>query len=235
MTYGVMLTTTSGEVFVTPDSTPLALHSRYSANSSEINGYQVARISRSLPADLKNPIVFCVTNKPSSGYPCITGGVRSGTLSVEAINAVTNSPFNMTAYVFGNFPQPMPASGWGLAIWDEDQRLILTHETRVLTDLRTVGVKGNNSQSGLNIDTTLSGKWGIIGGISGQQLWRVTGGGGPGGGIYPLSMAFTATYNGSNTRITSSSTQASPGASAQLEGSNNVGSVVVAVNLSNYD
>lgn len=233
-TYGVLLTAASGQVFITPEATPLALYAKYSASSVTVNGYQEARINRSIGSGVKNPIVFFSTNKPASGSPCITGGVNNGILTAQANNATANNAFTLTAYVFGHFPQSIPTSKYGIAIWNDKGELILTHETRVLTDIRTIGQQGVNANSGINIDATLQGKWGIIGGVSGLQLWEVSGGG-PGGQIFPLATAFTATYDGTNTRFTSSPVQPTPGAGSALQGYYNHGTIITAVRISDYD
>lgn len=102
------------------------------------------------------------------------------------------------------FPQPNP--GYGLAIWDENGTLILTNETRTLSDVQTYG-------TGFNLNVTNGGKWAV----SPVQLGAIV-------GVirdpYPRPFqgdyGAAAFFNGSSTQLTAYLTQAPGGAASDL-------------------
>lgn len=233
MTYGALITAPNGQAFVTPESTPLALHSVASFTSSEVSGYQ--RVTGYMPVpDINKPILpFLISNQPARGAPALSAGViADGRLEINGIN-IFNDQFTITAFLFTHFAQPVPNPPWGMAIWDANRQLILTHETRVLTDLTTVGQRGVNSNSGFFINTTMPGRWAIVPQCSGQQVWRVSSGG-PGGVLMATPVMFSAVFNGNETRFLSAPTTYIGTGSAQQESGVNNGNVITAIEVSKY-
>lgn len=229
--FGVLLTTPGGAAFVTPQSTPLCLYTTLSFTSSKVSDVLNQAVGTISMPDMAQPIIpFCYASKPSSGAVAFFAERTSTGIRVTGNNTIGDSSFTMTVLVFTFFEQPMPNPPYGLAIWDENKKLILTHESKVLTDINTVGSWG--SAGGTNIDTTLSGCWAIIPDCSGQQQWQFSSGG-PGGVVISLDTGFCADYDGTNTRIRPALFQY-PGGSAQMVGATNAGNVVTAINVSNY-
>lgn len=226
--YGAYLTLKSGNVFMTPQSIPICLYSthEFSSTSSGVQHYIETTVN--IP-DTSQPIIpFVLTSRQAA---CAVWVESDGKLAVRAYE-ILNTAFTMTVYLFTIFPQPMPNPPYGLAIWDDTTRdLVITHESKILTDVATVGVAG--ASGGINVDETKSGKWAIIPDVAGQQVWRIAGGG-PGGQLWPVPVTFTAVYDGSSTRIFTAAAQSIPSGSAQPMAPVNAGNAVVAVEVSKY-
>lgn len=222
--YGVMIDNVNGNPFVTPVSTPFCLYRKLTANSVRNGAYHSASVSVTL--DARYPcIVFCKTSLTQSST--VVGSGRVGnTVTASSSNAAAQG-HTLTAYIFAIFPQTLP--DWGLAVWDAQGTLVLTNESRVLSDLVTVGTPGNNG--GINIDQTLSGSYAVAPICLGSSLWQTTGGA---GGIVIINVtAFAAAgYNGSTTRINAAASTQAQGSPA---GGTNTGVAIVAINTANYD
>ena len=229
--YGALLALANGATFVTPQSTPLALYTVRTISSQKINdGLASASTVISLP-DISQPVIpFVMTNKPEQGGVALSAGKTASGLSVSGNNVIGNGQFTLTVFVFTFFQQPMPNPPWGMAIWDAAGKLILTHETKVLTDLQTIGSWGNDG--GYNIDTTVSGRWAVVPACCGHILWQFNAGG-PGGAIMPVPGGFGAMFDGTNTRI-AGQPFSSPGGQATPVGSINAGNPVIALEVSKY-
>lgn len=153
MSYGVLLKTTSGEVWVSPESIPLALLSKKSVTVSNPQAYTT--ITQAY--DVNNPIIpFVRVNGTGALWYETNNGVCTVTIWNASQRAVVE------AYFFSIFPQPMPASKYGIAIWDANSNLILTHETKTLTDVLKIGGTGSAGDNGINTNVTLTGKWGVV-------------------------------------------------------------------------
>jgi hypothetical protein len=63
---------------------------------------------------------------------------------------------------------------YGLAVWDASGTLILTNETRTLSDVVTLGTAGVDASSGYNINTTLAGN-GPVCLHAGSNYWSYIG------------------------------------------------------------
>lgn len=132
----------------------------------------------------------------------------------------------LTAYIFAIFPQTLPE--WGMAIWDASGKLVLTNESRVLSDLVTIGTPGNNG--GINIDQTLSGSYAVCPGILGATLIQVMVQGQP---QVIAATAYTGCrFNGSSSRISAAS---SSNASGSVVGNTNNGNTIIAIKTDAYD
>lgn len=221
--YGAMIMLDNGNPFITPQSTPFCLYARLTANSSPVGNSHSATVSIQL--DPGYPvIVFCKTTNTTQGTTVSAG--RQGNTVLASSSSPAGQPHTLTAYVFAIFPQQLPS--WGFAIWDSSGKLVLTNESRVLTDLVTVGTPGANG--GINIDQTLSGSWAVAPGILGSSVYQTSQGGQP--VIINVTARTGCRYNGSTTRINAAGDQLGQGSPA---GGTNTGIAIIAINTANYD
>ncbi len=220
MAYGAMISLENGNPFVTPQSTPFCLYQRVEVGSSASGAAQVANVD--IPIDPSYPaIVFCKTSNYATVSATRVGGV---------IRAGSGSPngyaHTLTVYVFAIFPQTKPA--WGLAVWDAQGKLVLTNESRVLSDLVTIGTVG--AGGGINIDQTLNGSYAVAPTILGSALYQVMVQGQP--VIISVTGYAGAMYNGSTTRINAQGNEIGQGSGA---GGTNTGRTITAINTAAYD
>ena len=219
--WGALLTTENGAPFITPQSIPLAL---------------IAKKTVSLPAGLtttvtqsfssSRPIVpfVCTTAK------CVSSYAVSGNTCTVTFQYPEGSNGSADVYFFTIFEQSLP--DWGIAIWDENGVCILTNETRVLTDVESLGTSGSDAEGGYNINVSKAGKWGILPSMCGIITGVIID-----GGTRPFQsqLFFTTLYNGTSTQITISSTAGSPGGNITNVQYHNMRNQVYALNLANYD
>ncbi|WP_369064207.1 hypothetical protein [Enterobacter sp. MALB-1] len=219
--YGALISLDSGNPFITPTSTPFCLYRKETVNSVNTGGdYQGASVD--IPIDASYPaIVFCKTSKAAT-----VGATRVGNVIRVGSSSPAGNVHTLTAYVFAIFPQTLPA--WGMAIWDEDGKLVLTNESRVLSDLVTVGTPG--SSGGINIDQTLTGSYAIVPAILGSTLFQVMVQGQP--VIVNVTAYAGASYNGTTTRISAVGSQNGQGSPV---GGTNTGMAITAINTAVYD
>lgn len=149
MSYGVLLATDSGEVWVSPESIPLALLAKKSATV----GSSSATVTQVF--DPEQPIIPFVYST-SSGT--IKMDISNGVCTISLSNALSGSRIDV--YFFSIFAQPLP--DYGLAIWDKAGTCILTNETKTLSDLARVGGSGTSSDNGIGTNAWFSGKWACI-------------------------------------------------------------------------
>ncbi|MBU4683253.1 hypothetical protein KC222_14665 [Cedecea davisae] len=183
MSWGMLLTTNDGNTFITDESTPISLLGRYSSSGSR-------SVTINITVNTDDIVLpFCV----STGDTFFSYSLIGSSLSVTASsNTSDEAVFTFTCYVFTTREQPLPR--WGMAIWDKNGKCILTNETRVLTDIVTIGTKGA-SPSGLTLSDTRPGKWAILPELSGFYI-----------GVYQqrpfqIGVGFAAKYDGSTTKI----------------------------------
>lgn len=220
----------NGNPFITPLSTPFALYSKGTIASGNVNNTQYA--DRYVDIPLNVPVIaFCKTTNTNNGTALsaftFRSGANVGKIYFQGVNPA-NQAFVMTYYIFAIFPQTLPS--WGMAVWDAQGKLILTNETKVLSDLTTVGTPGYQS-GGLNIDVTLQGSWAVVPTTLGNSQIQI--------GTLPtgqpvISNAAAGTscrYNGVQTRINAQSTL---GSGNVLSTTNN-GNVITAINTAAYD
>ncbi len=223
MSYGAMILLENGNPFVTPQSTPFCLYRKVVVNS---DGNGVA--SADIPIDPSWPaIAFCrISNTSAPTYTNVarTGGVIRASSSTPVGAAKT--PHTLTVYVFAIFPQTLPA--WGFAIWDAAGKLVLTNESRVLSDLVTVGTPG--AGGGINIDQTLAGSWAVAPTTLGMSLWQIMVQGQP--VIISIAAYTGCRFDGVNTRINAVGNQVGQGSPA---GGSNTGITLTAINTAMYD
>ena len=199
--YGVLLTTTSGEVWVTANSSPIALQARKTAALQGTSGFNT-KVTHTFPAGQPITIDFLRPNATGTAY----------------------------VYFFSIFPQTKP--DYGLAVWDASGTLILTNETRTLSDVVTLGTAGVDASSGYNINTTLAGKWACMPAMLGLITGVISAGGQP--QPYMAIYKSMAKLEGSNTRIFARP-QTTPGGNLQNVAYSNLRNVIMAINCANYD
>ncbi len=227
--YGAYLTTKSGNTFMTPQSIPICLYAKQTFTSVSNGAQHYVERTMTVPNSSQPVIPFVLTSAQAA---CAVWVETDGSISVRGYE-ILNNAFTMAVYLFSVFPQSMPNPPYGLAIWDDiTGDLVITHESKILTDVVTVGTAG--SSGGINVDQTRSGKWAIVPDVAGQQVWRVTGGG-PGGQLWPVPVTFTAVYNGTSTHIYTAAVQGIPSGSAEPMAPVNAGNTVVAIEVSKYD
>lgn len=224
--FGVLLSTGSGNPFITPSSIPMSMYGKYTVPSSGNGGNsQVATMT--IPWNDSWPAMVFLK---STQVGAVLGSYKaSGQIGFSG-STVNSGPFTLTAYVFGIFPQTAPE--WGLCVWDEQGQVILTNETRVLTDLVTVGQVGVNGQSGVTMDITMSGSYAVCPKIHGSTLFQNLNAGTGQPVIVNVTASSSAAFNGSGTRFTA--------ALNQYPGGNPVGNTdtmcdLVAINTAAYD
>lgn len=215
--YGAMIDV-NGNPFITPNSTPFALYTRSEFNSyANGNTQETNNVSYiDLPADY--PVsVFCRTegNSSPAGIVSYLDGRR-----IRILSNSRGSAYKLIAYVFAIFPQTLPR--WGMAIWNASGELILTNETKVLSDLETV-------PGGININTSKGGAWASSGGQAGSVIILVPQ---PGGGSFPQSFPILTgcRYDGTNTYFQAFQTQ-----EGQTQGYTDNGTSITVINTANYD
>lgn len=219
--WGALFVTESGAPFLTPQATPLALYAKQSVNVSGANGAQTVVTQTFLTGKPIIPFVVGTSRFTSrysvSGNVCtvILDNGQSGTADV---------------YFFSIFPQNPPS--WGFAVWGEDGNCILTNETRVLTDVTALGVSGDDAQGGYNINTTLSGKWGVVPGMCGLVTGVINDGGTR---PYQDQFFFHAQWNGSSTVIKSASQHGQAPGGVANAAYHNMRNQAFILNLANYD
>lgn len=213
--YGVYMTTSDGRVFITPQTTPVSLFKKITGS-----GNGVASASLTIDTSMVN-IPFVVAN--AAAFPSMS--ISGNTMTIDCHTQDDNGGnISFEAYIFSTVPPTLPK--WGAAIWGPTGKLILTNETRVLTDIKTIGTKGENT-AGAAINQTLDGKWAIMPDLAGVLI-----------GVYQqrpvqIGQPFFAKYTNGKTQITSVLASAPPpGISGSINNSKNS---VKAINAALYD
>ncbi|MGZ0322859.1 hypothetical protein ACTM6B_23560 [Citrobacter freundii] len=221
--YGAFISLPNGNPFITPDSTPMTLYRKVTVNSTFGGNFNSASASVTIDGQ-KGGIAFARTSAPAK----ISASKSGNTFSVDASN-YRGSAFVLEAYFFAIYPLTLPA--WGVAIWDAEGTLVLTNESRVLSDLTTIGSPGAVS-GGLNIDTYMAGKWAINPMGLGSVLLHA--GSAPGGQpiIQSVDVGTGCFNEGAGTRIKGLTSTTASGSSI---GTTNSGIVITAINTAAYD
>lgn len=221
--YGALISLPNGNPFITPDSTPMTLFRKVTVNSTFGGGFNSASASVTIDGQ-KGGIAFARTSAPAK----ISASKSGNTFSVDTSN-YRGSAFVLEAYFFAIYPLTLPA--WGVAIWDAERTLVLTNESRVLSDLTTIGSPGAVS-GGLNIDTYMAGKWAINPMGLGSVLLHA--GSAPGGQpiIQSVDVGTGCFNEGAGTRIKGLTSTTASGSSI---GTTNSGIVITAINTAAYD
>ena len=222
--YGALIALESGNPFITPQSTPFCLYRKVVVNSAANGAYHGASATVALDASYP-AMVFCKTS--DTAQPTTVGATRSGgNILVGSSNAYGQS-HTLTAYIFAIFPQTLP--DWGFAVWDEAGKLVLTNESRVLTDLVTVGTPGA-STGGINIDVTLQGSYAVAPAILGSQIVQNN-------NTRPPTIVNITAYAGCRFNVSSPRINAAPSTTAtgSAAGGTTTGIALTAINTAAYD
>lgn len=224
--FGVLLSTGSGNPFVTPISVPMSMYGRYeyqavgSGNSASAGG--------SIPWNPAWPAMVFL--KASRDNVAVSSQKTANSLLFGgSINA--SVPFTLTVYVFGIFTQSAPE--WGLVVYDTNGEIVLTNETRVLSDITTIGNPNIANQSGIGMDITMPGSWAVCPKIHGALIFQTVN---PGSGqpiITNITVRSACGYSGGNTRFTSSA--GSTNGSGSQVGYTDSRCTLVAINTAAYD
>lgn len=221
--YGAMIDV-NGNPFITPNSTPYALYGRYNFNSYANGTIQQLSDYIAIPPDYM-PMTFVRVSGTSSPTGIQTYFEGNGIRVVGANNG--NNPFSVTVYVFAIFPQTLPS--WGVAIWNEAGTLILTNETRVLTDIETIGGGGSG---GINITFSRTGSYAVSPARLGAVQLLNPGGPGQPPFLVSADIYTSCVYSGGSTSITS---VAAPGQGGAPQGYTNNGNSLTIINTAAYD
>lgn len=224
--FGALIVTESGNALVTPQYYPLTLYQKVSVTSTSGGGAQTATVTITLPNSWGMVLPFAGSSKPAQGFVALAVTRRGNAITFTGYN-MFDSVYTMHCFVFTQFEQSIPASGYGLAIWDAAGRLILTNESRVLTDMTTIGTQGS-AGAGINIDTSIVGRYAVSPELSGVVYYRVD----AGGHIVPIPAAFEASFDGINTHLRSAPTVNTGG--AQQVGGESFGNTMKIINMDNY-
>lgn len=221
--YGAMILMDNGNPFVTPQSTPFCLYRKVVVNSSASGAYHGA--SATIAIDASYPaLAFCRTSY--TAQPTTVGASRSGGNILVSSSSAYGQAHTLTAYIFAIFPQTLP--DWGFAIWDAYGKLVLTNESRVLSDLVTVGTPGVNG--GINIDVTQGGAWAVAPRLLGSSIVQNNSTSPP--TIINITAYSGARFDGTNTRINAAPSTTATGVPV---GSTNTGIALTAINTAAYD
>jgi hypothetical protein len=118
---------------------------------------------------------------------------------------------------------------WGFAIWDATGKLVLTNESRILSDLVTVGTPGATT-GGINIDVTLPGSYAVAPAILGSQIIQNNNTKPP--TIVNITAYSGCRFNGSSTRINAAPSTTATGSAA---GGTTTGIALTAINTTAFD
>lgn len=221
--YGALLQNEYGNIWVSPGSIPIALKSKKTVSLQGGAGYNISTsetFNNGFPC-----IAFVHTTTPCE----ITQSISGNALTVNFLRPDSNGTGSV--YFFTIFPQDLPS--WGIAIWDASGTLVLTNETRTLTDVTKFGTPGVDNASGYNVDTTVNGKWACIPSINGILTGVINTGGQP----RPFSSLYKclAVASGGNTRIYSRPQVQTGGGGLQGAVYQNSRNAIYAIEVSKYD
>ncbi|WP_130834350.1 hypothetical protein [[Erwinia] mediterraneensis] len=216
MKFGALLTDTQGNPFYVDGTLPLSLASKTT--------YPIG--DRTVHAnDGALRFVFCNSTTANVNFYYYYDSASN----TYKINASGTPGSTFTVYIFSYQYQTPPP--WGVAIWDEQGRCIITHETKVLRGVVRVGTPGAES-AGYNINTTLAGNYAV----APEMLGYITGVVYQGNMPYPFLAPFftSAYYNGSSTVIKAVGRGDSGGGGAGNITNINYRNAIKAIDITNY-
>lgn len=227
MAYGAMIDV-NGNPFITPNSIPYALYGKYSFNSYEVGSGSAAVQQVSSLINIQQsymPMTFVRVSGTSSPTGIQTYLEGDGIRVTGANNG--NNQFVVTVYVFAIFPQTLP--DWGMAIWNEAGTLVLTNETKVLTDIETIGANGTG---GVDITFNRQGSYAVSPARLGAVQLLNPGAPGQPPFLTSADIYTSCVYSGGSTTITS---VVAPGQSGSPQGYTNNGNSLTIINTASYD
>lgn len=187
--FGATLVDQYGNVWSTPQTTPISLVQKIDINPSSPG-------SVNLSVNASSPFLIAAHGSVTNTIfwlSKINGGYVLSYATSQGIGAVGN----VTIYIFGYvIPQQLPS--YGIAIWNSNQQCILTNETKVMPAPASYGDIGGTN-IGYLVDVTVSGKWAVMPKVMGVITGIVNTGGLPRPVSSPIDTC--AYFDGSTTRI----------------------------------
>lgn len=194
MDYGIMIVNDAGNPFITPQSVPISLYSKGSANSVKLSATNsTATVTLVRPNNWGAVIPFAYTTQPCA----LKASVDANNNLVVTANSVLAASFTLSVFMFTEFTPTLP--DYGFASWNDAGDLVFTNEMKVLTDVQTLGNPASDTDSGIMLDKTLNGRFAVVPQMTGVIHWRNT----VGGNIVQIPNGFSAYFNGSTTRVNS--------------------------------
>lgn len=154
MTYGAYFKTADGSEFVTPETTTIALDKKVEVSGNQRFTHIDVDVSTE---DVIIPFAYTTGGPACLGYQFLSP-TRIRIVAEQQVISIV--PITLHAYIFTTKAQVPPK--WGVAVWDGNGKCILTNETKILTDMITVGTYGNNQNNGIKLNTTLNGKFAVM-------------------------------------------------------------------------
>ncbi|MET6595968.1 hypothetical protein WHZ76_10265 [Citrobacter portucalensis] len=225
MDYGIMIVNDAGNPFITPQSVPLSLYSKGSANSIKLSsGNSSATVTLPRPNNWGAVIPFAYTTQPCALKASVDA---NNNLVVTAINILAAS-FTLSVFLFTEFTPTLP--DYGFASWNAAGDLVFTNEMKVLTDVQTLGNPASDTDSGIMLDKTLNGRFAAVPQMTGVIHWRNT----VAGNIVQIPNGFSAYFNGSVTRVNSQAYIFTGGSGWVQAGYSNNARAAIVLDVSKY-
>lgn len=225
MDYGIMIVNDEGNPFITPQSIPISLYSKGQANSvyvSATNSYATVTLPR--PNNWGAVIPFAYTTQPCA----LKASVDVNNNLIVTANSVLAASFTLHVFFFTEFTPSLPE--YGFAAWNESGELVFTNELKVLTDVQSLGNPASDTDSGVMLDRTLTGRFAVIPQMTGVIHWRNT----VAGNIVQIPNGFSSYFNGSSTRINSQAYIFTGGTGWVQVGYNNNARAAIVLDVSKY-
>ncbi len=192
MSYGGFLNDESGNPFYIDGTLPLRLIDVRTFTSNPGAGFFDL-----YPDD--GQIRFTFVSSTAEGYYFITQDLTNHGTNWILTSSVPNGTV-ITAYIFGYSVETFLPE-YGLAVWNDQGQLVITNETKVLSNIQTLGDRNSDTNSGMNLNVTLSGHWAVAPTLTGAIVGVVFQGSQP----RPFSSFFytCASFDGTNTVVRS--------------------------------
>ncbi|WP_293797027.1 hypothetical protein [uncultured Pantoea sp.] len=197
MAFGTLLTDQNGVAFYIGETMPISLLEKRVLNVPAVGGEGSAQDLFANDGALRFVFVNSTGAQAGGSSTCefLMLNNSTGRWQLNCVGAART----VNVFIFGYQFQPVPS--WGIQINDAQGRCILTNETRVLRDVQNLGDPSNVSNSGYNINQTLSGQWAV----APTMLGYFAGVNNSSGQPMPVVARFcsSARFNGSTTQIAS--------------------------------
>lgn len=208
MTFGAYLADSNAFGWVTPDVTPMSFVRKITTNLS------FGGSTTSLWVDLgvsASQVLLPFIQFSDSGYsPYVVLGIQNGRW---ALNIKSTFTFTVTlrVYLFSVvIPQPLPASGYGMAVFNSSGACILTNETNPLRILEEITLRGVSGIDQPAQSKTYSRSIAVFPKGTGNIVLVITGPTGP--PIFrPSFKSYIAVRSGSSTTVTPTGTDYAAG------------------------
>lgn len=225
MDYGIMIVNDAGNPFITPQSVPVSLYSKGAANSVQASSTNsIATVTLPRPNNWGAVLPFAYTTQPCA----LKASIDANNNLVVSANSILGASFMLSVFLFTEFTPGLP--DYGFATWNAAGELVFTNEMRVLTDVQSLGNPASDTDSGITLDKTLNGRFGVIPQMTGVIHWRNT----VAGNIVQIPNGFSAYFNGSATRVNSQAYIFTGGSGWVQVGYNNNARAAIVLDVSKY-